>query len=163
MFKKRIFSFGMIGILLLSIISCPNSIDNSEEDPIKFYWISGHGDGFSVSEKGIYTQYDNAVKDVSFSGEIVKKSGEVFIDSEGYIVIKITDSGTWGKTVGKFHVIRWKELTDNNCKQASASKFVGTNDPANDFEAVRDTIELAETELTESNGYFGYYGDYERR
>ncbi len=163
MFKKRIFSFGMIGILLLSIISCPNLPTSSIEGSLSGYWSSAYGDGFSISDLNVYTQYDNSAKDVSFAGDIVKKSDENLIDSEGYIVIKITDSGTWGKTLGKYHIIRWKELNDNFCKQASASKFVGTDDPANDFEAVRDTIELAETELTESNGYFGYYGDYERR
>lgn len=163
MFKKSVVYYGIFGILILFIISCPNLPTNNVEDELKSYWISAYGDGFSVSESNVYTQYDNSAKDVSFAGNIVKNNGEIFVDVEGYIVIKITNSGTWGKTVGKYHIIRWKELTGVFCKQASASKFVGTNDPANDLEAVRDTIELAETELTESNGYFGYYGDYERQ
>ncbi|HOF01827.1 MAG TPA: hypothetical protein PK385_10675 [Spirochaetota bacterium] len=163
MFKRRIFSFGVFAALLLSIVSCPNLPTSSAEASLSGYWISAFGDGFSISDSNVYTQYDNAAKDVSFAGDIVKKSDENLVDSEGYIVIEITNAGTWGKTVGKFHVIRWKELTDNKCKQACAAKFVGTNDPANDTEAVRETIELAETELTESDGYFGHYGDYERR
>lgn len=120
------------------------------------YWKSSYGDGFEITNgtPKMFYQYDDASKTVSFAGEIVNSSS---LSAEtGFATIKITNGGTWKKTVGEFIVIRWKNLAVNVCSQSTAGKLTGGKSTC-------ATQAEAETEFTEDNSYFGYYGEYEKQ
>ncbi|HPO49490.1 MAG TPA: hypothetical protein PLO89_04110 [Spirochaetota bacterium] len=123
--------------------------------PLVGYWKSSQGDGFEVTNATpkIFYQYDDANKGVSFAGEIVNSSS---LSSEtGFLTIKITDKGTWVKTVGEFLVVRWKNLSGNISKCSTPYKAGGKSTCATQTEA--------EAEFTEANGYYSYYGEYTKQ
>lgn len=155
---KRIFRVILAVSLLagsLSLTGCDTlfSNDSSSGDPaLSGYWESTY-DGFEIDGSN-FLQYDDAAKAVSFAGTI---QGNPNLDKKaGSFTIKITDTGSWGKTVGAYYIIMWKNLTDDGVSQSSANN--------GDFTDVKNngmsTAALAEKEYTIENGYFGYFGDY---
>ncbi|MDR2898326.1 MAG: hypothetical protein LBU99_05865 [Spirochaetaceae bacterium] len=123
---------------------------------LKGYWKSDYGDGFEITDT-TYTQYDSAAKDVSFAGTIVNKPN--LYGNSGYIIIQITDSGSWEKKEGCYYVIRWKSLSERGVQQGSASSADWTAD----INKGLPTPTEAEAEYTEEKGYFGYYGTYAKQ
>ena len=123
------------------------------------YWISIYGDGFELSgntDDGFcYTQYDDPDRNVSFAG-IVGNSPD-FDAPTGYIIILVTNGGSWGKTAGTCVAVHWKDLSGSLVAAASAYK---TGSPYNDG---MPTIAGAMAEYTVENGYYGYYGEYEKQ
>jgi hypothetical protein len=119
------------------------------------YWESVFGDGFEIITAGtdMLYQYDDADKTVSFAGEIVNDPD--FSASTGYITVKITDAGTWMKTVDEYYVIHWQNLSGDVVEESCAYKDGG--------ESTMPTQETAETEFTVENGYFDFHGEYERQ
>lgn len=114
------------------------------------YWKSSFGDGFEIINESYppsFHQYDDAAKKVSFAGEIVNSAVE---GKTGFLTIKITESGSWGKTKGKFLVARWKDLDPDSMIEATAFK---TNSEKNECETATE----AETEQTIDNGYFDFF------
>ena len=117
------------------------------------YWKSGYGDGFQISGTS-YTQYDDAARSVSFAGTIVNAPD--LTASAGELTVRITNAGTWTKTVGKFYVVRWKALTAGGVQQSAASGWPNpTPEPATQADA--------ESVFTVANGYFTMYGEYARQ
>ncbi len=156
---NRLLKKGLI-VLVLALLTAVsfNGCDlmGSSDPSIAGYWKSAYGDGFEIKyESGTwnYYQYDDAAKTISFAGTIASSSA--FTDASNYITIEITDTGTWGKTVGEFLCIHYKELSSNTVKQSTPYK-----DPGSSTEA---SAAAAEAEFTVANGYFGYYGDYTRQ
>lgn len=140
----------------LSLSGCGNlfSSDSSSDDSsLSGYWKSSYGDGFEIDGSDFF-QYDDEAKTVSFAGTI---EGNPNLDTEsGSFTIKITNTGSWGKTVDAYYVIMWKNLTDDGVSQSSAHNGDYTDAKNNGM----STAALAEAEYTLENGYFGYFGDY---
>jgi hypothetical protein len=154
--ERKMAKFYFMFLILFFFAGCstnPSNEDFQKKPELNGYWKSSYGDGFEISNSS-YNQYDDASKALSFSGDIVKNSGLVSV--EGYLVIRITNPGSWGKTTGKYYIIRWKNFSGNKIMQSSAYKSGGYNDGL-------DTIESAESEYTEANGYFTIYPDYEKQ
>ncbi len=98
--------------------------------------------------------YQNVAEDrtvtVQYAGTI---EGDILENAEhGYIILKITDGGQYGKTVGRHYANHWKGLTTNSIQLSSAYK--------SDGETETDSLEEAISTFTVDNGYFGFYGDY---
>jgi len=125
------------------------------------YWASSYGDGFEIkSESGdfMYYQYDDLAKTVSFAGEIV---GEMdYYAESSYITILITETGTWAKDVDEYYRVHYKSLAGDDTVQQSSAYNTGSDADVNDGVP---TQEGAETEFTIGNGYFTYYGTYEKQ
>ena len=123
------------------------------------YWKSTFGDGFELSgntEDGfLFTQYDNAARDISFAGTVVNNPD--FDASTGYIILRITNGGTWTKTEGYYYAVHWKNLSGSLV--AAASAYNGTSTYNNGML----TIAGALAEYTVANGYYGYHGEYEQQ
>jgi hypothetical protein len=144
---------------LQSFTSC-DLMGTKSEDSLVGYWKSGFGDGFEIkwdaSSGGyIFKQYDDVSKTISFAGVIVNNPD--LKASTGYIVLQVTDGGTWGKTVGYYYVVHWKEFAGDTVKQAAAYKVGGTQNDG------MPTALEASQEYTVDKGYFGYYGAYQRQ
>ena len=149
----------LIVILAFTLIGCPEAFQEDEEVEeeektysLKGYWKSAFGDGFEITSTTFY-QYDDATKTVSFAGDIANNPN--FEASEGYITILITDTGTWGKTVGEYYRVHWEDFSKNNIKESSAWKAGGAS--------TMPTQAGAETEYTVANGYFAIHADYTRQ
>lgn len=139
---------------ILSITGCAQPTDDPESTPsLEGYWKSSYGDGFEISGTS-YKQYDDSTKSVSFAGTIVNNPDRNAASDS--LTIRITDSGSWGKTVDRYYVIKWKTLAGKGISQSAANNGIFTDVKNNGME----TQALAEAEYTEGNGYFGYYGDY---
>lgn len=161
---KKIYGiFGLMALLLFSMVTmvgCPDpntgtTTTTVAEKGLVGYWKSSFGDGFEIVDgnKIVYYQYDDASKAKSFAGEIVNSSS---LSSEsGFITIKITETGSWGKTVNEYLVIRWKNFATNVCKQATPYKASGKSTCTTQTEA--------ESEFTEANGYYGLFGEYTKQ
>ena len=157
--------FGQILLVLLlvtasagiaTLTSC-DLLGVKSGDNIAGYWKSSFGDGFELygSAPNLkFKQYDDASKTVSFAGDIVNSPS--LTASSGYLILKITDGGTWGKTVGAYYAVHWKEFTGDTVKQAAAYKGGGSNNGM-------PTAEAAAAEYTVENGYYTIYGDYQRK
>ena len=160
---KKIISFLCLAVIFAfsftSFIGCQGEVATTTTStitaPLIGYWKSSWGDGFEITNATpkIYSQYDDANKTVSFAGEIVNSSS--FSSETGFATLKITNKGSWGKTVGEFLVIRWKNLAVNICKGSTPFKTGGKSTCATQSEA--------ETEFTEPNGYYGMYGEYTKQ
>ncbi len=117
------------------------------------YWKASYGDGFEISGTS-FSQYDNGTKTKSFAGTIV---GNPDMDAaSGFLTIKITEAGTWMKTVDSYLVIGWKNLSGSGVAESTPYK-AGANSSGLATQA------LAESEYTEANGYFAMYADYLRQ
>jgi hypothetical protein len=153
--KKKLFTLSLsVFILLIFLIGCQEPVEKKEDKEtskanLTGYWKSSYGDGFEITGT-IFTQYDDASKTVSFAGTIVNNPD--LTNSSNYITIKITNGGTWGKTLGNYYVIHYKDFAATTVKESCAYKSGGQSDNA--------TQTGAETEFTIANGYFAYYGDY---
>jgi hypothetical protein len=161
-FVSKYFSTLLIaGTLALSLLvsGCSFSPDESSPSPaatetvntdtakLTGYWKSSYGDGFAINGTS-FTQYDNAAKDVSFAGTVVNVRN--LSATSGYLTILVTDTGTWGKTVGYYYVMAWANLSATGIDEATAYKVGGAVN-----NGIQDRI-AAENEYTIGNGYFGY-------
>lgn len=149
----------LIFALVFILIGCPEAFQEDKEKDsesktytLKGYWKSSYGDGFEITSSTFY-QYDDASKSISFTGDIVNHTN--FNSESGYITILITNSGTWGKTLGEYYRAHWKNFSKNNVKESCAYKSGG--------ESTMSTQAGAESEFTVANGYYALYGDYERQ
>jgi hypothetical protein len=152
--RKKFFSFGVACAIALALFSACVLDESTEIGALTGYWKSSFGDGFEITGK-TFTQYDDADKNISFAGEIVNNP-DLQADS-GSITLKITESGSWGKTVGCYLVVKWRGLSSIGVEQAAASKY------PDDLAPGRPTQKEAEETYTEDNGYFGYFGAYQKQ
>jgi hypothetical protein len=136
---------GCFVFLLLIFTQCP-IIEPAVENTLTGYWKSGtsYADGFEITTFNKFYQYDNADKSISFAGDIVDNS--LLSNESGFITIKITDSGTWMKTVNEYLVVRWKNMAGNYCKECTPYKSGGAS--------TMPTILKAEEEFTIENEYY---------
>ena len=129
---------------------------SSADGALTGYWTSVYGDGFELSGNTLagfrYVQYDDADRNVSFAGTVVNNPD--FDASTGYIIILVTDPGSWAKTEGSYYAVHWKNLSGSLVASASAFKYGGT------YNNGMTTIDGALAEYTVENGYYGYYGEY---
>jgi len=155
-FKRTLLAAAAAAVLL-----CGCDLASSSGDAVSLAgrWISAYGDGFEISGSDssgyLYTQYDDSSRNVSFAGSIVNDPD--LYDTSGYIIIKITDSGTWVKQTGYYLSIHWKSLSDVGVALSSAYK---TGSQYNNGIATETEAAL---EYTVENGYFGYYGEYQKQ
>ena len=140
-----------------SFLGCDLAGSKSDDSLLGYWKSSYYGDGFELyyeNDQLKYKQYDDATKTVSFAGIVVNNPD--LTASKGYIIIQITDTGTWEKTVGNYYAVHWKDFTGDTVKQAAAYKADGQNNGV-------PTPEEAATEYTVTNGYYQIYGDYQRQ
>lgn len=132
---------------------------SSADGALTGYWKSTFGDGFDLSGNTLegfrYVQYDDADRNVSFAGIVANRPN--FDASTGYIIVLVTEPGSWGKTAGSYYAIHWKNLSGSLV--AAASAYNGTSTYNNGM----PTIAGALAEYTVKNGYYGYYGEYEKQ
>jgi len=121
---------------------------------LKGYWKSSFGDGFEITGDALpqtFFQYDDASKTISFAGYIVGNENDSI--ENGFITILISSSGSWGKTLGTYYVVRWRNFNlTSSISESSAYKSGGLDSAP--------TKQKAENEYTSANGYFAYFGDY---
>ena len=168
---KKIISFLGLAVILAfsftSFIGCQGEVATTTTstttttivpiDSLVGYWKSSWGDGFEITNATpkIYSQYDDATKTVSFAGEILNNFSFNKSGDNGFLTIKITNAGSWTKTVNQYFIISWKNLAVNICKGSTPFKTGGKSTCATQSEA--------ETEFTEANGYYGMYGEYTKQ
>ena len=132
---------------------------SSTDGALTGYWKSTFGDGFDLSGNTLegfrYVQYDDADRNVSFAGTVVNNPD--YFATSGYLVILISDPGTFDITKGAYHVVHWKNLSGSLV--AAASAYNGTST----YNKGMPTIAGALAEYTVANGYYGYYGEYEKQ
>jgi hypothetical protein len=132
---------------------------SSADGALTSYWKSTSGDGFDLSGNTLegfrYVQYDDADRNVSFAGIVANRPN--FDASTGYIIVLVTEPGSWGKTAGSYYAIHWKNLSGSLVAAASAYKVGGAHNNG------MPTIAGALAEYTVKNGYYGYYGEYEKQ
>jgi hypothetical protein len=143
-------------VVLFLLGSCAPVTQDAPATPANLtgYWKSTYGDGFEVSGTS-FRQYNDAAKVVSFAGDIVNAPN--MSQANGFLTVKITDSGSFGMTKEKFVVVRWKLLSSKGVLESTPYKN------ASSFNSGADSTALAESEFTDANGYFGYYGEYARQ
>lgn len=140
-----------------SFISCDLEGSDSSSDSLVGYWKSSWGDGFELYYENLqlkFKQYDDAEKNLSFAGNVVNKPD--LTAESGYLIIQITDGGSWGKTERYYYAVHWKSFLGDTLKGAAAYKDEGENSGL-------PTAEEATEEYTVENGYYTFYGDYERQ
>ena len=132
---------------------------SSADGALTGYWKSTFGDGFDLSGNTLegfrYVQYDDADRNVSFAGIVANRPN--FDASTGYIIVLVTEPGSWGKTAGSYYAIHWKNLSGSLVAAASAYKVGGAHNNG------METLAEALAEYTVENGYYGYYGEYEKQ
>lgn len=132
---------------------------SSADGALTGYWKSTFGDGFDLSGNTLegfrYVQYDDADRNVSFAGIVANRPN--FDASTGYIIVLVTEPGSWGKTAGSYYAIHWKNLSGSLVTAASAYKVGGAHNNG------METLAEALAEYTVKNGYYGYYGEYEKQ
>jgi|GEM_PF-3134882 len=128
------------------------------------YWKSTYGDGFKIDATTfppMFYSYKNEDKDVAFWGEVVSIVDYSATDCYLTLQLKGNDSiaagdPTWGNddmTVDSYTVIRMKNIAGRTCKEASSPYKFGEA-------RVRGTQADAESEYTDTNGYYDYLADY---
>jgi hypothetical protein len=165
--KERImarkFGFLFLGVCLvmntLGFFGCKSESEDGQVSSLVGSWKSEAGDGLDISETTFSYKSSDPTWGMDYSGEIV---GAVLADKSllnaqwGYLTFKVTASGEWGPTVGKYFVIHWKELTPTTVMESGAYKADGQN-------SGMDTAAAAASEYTAENGYFGVFGAYSRQ
>lgn len=155
-FTKTLWLVIAVSFLLVTqgLTSC--DLDSGADGgTIEGTWVSSYGD-YYVIDRTTLTLNDPSYG-VQYAGTIVGElasNPSLFSAEHGYIVIKITDGGTYNKTVDNYYVNHWKELTSGSIRLAGAYKDGVTADTA--------TLAEAEAEFTIDNGYFGIYGAYQK-
>jgi hypothetical protein len=146
-----------LGVGVQSFTSCELE-GSSSSDSLLGYWKSSYGDGFELyyeSNQLRLKQYDDAEKNLSFAGNVV--NNQALTAGSGYLIIRITDGGSWVKTEGYYYAVHWKDFTGDTVKGAAAFIYGG------DKNAGLPTAEEAAAEYTVENRYYIFYGDYERQ
>ena len=132
---------------------------SSADGALTGYWKSTSGDGFELSGNTLegfrYVQYDDADRNVSFAGIVANRPN--FDASNGYIIVLVTEPGSWGKTAGSYYAIHWKNLSGSLVAAASAYKVGGAHNNG------METLAEALAEYTVENGYYGLHGEYEQQ
>jgi hypothetical protein len=146
-----------LGVGVQSFTSCELE-GSSSSDSLLGYWKSSiYGDGFELyyeSNQLKLKQYDDAEKNLSFAGNVVNNPD--LTAGSGYLIIRITDGGSWVKTEGYYYAVHWKDFTGDTVKGAAAYKEGGKNEGVS-------TSKEAAAEYTVGNGYYAFYGEYERQ
>jgi hypothetical protein len=110
-------------------------------------------DGFVIDNAGTtFTYYDAASTSIGYAGDIVAVIPENTTD--GRIFIKITNAGSWGKTVDSYYGIAYKNLSSSSVSQSSAYKSGSSYN--NGISSLAEAI----TEYADGSEYFGTYGNY---
>ncbi len=150
----------LCGVFASLVLVAGCALADDSPSALTGYWKSGYGDGFSLyrTESGTlsFAQYDDAQKNVSFSGTVVNDPD--LWGEKGALTVKIVDGGTWLKTVDEYVVVRWQSLGEDTVEQAVAY----STDSGADNDGLPTAAE-AEAEYTVANGYFGYFGEYGRQ
>jgi hypothetical protein len=146
--------------LMSGLAGCDLLGSSNDSVDVADYWQSPeYGDGFEItleSATWMFYQYTDDAKTVAFAGEIV---GDPDYDADAaYLTMKITKSGQYGKAVGEYYRVHYKELGKDSVKEAAAYN-------TNSADSVNDgvpTLSEAQSEYTVDNGYFALYGTYKR-
>jgi hypothetical protein len=113
-----------------------------------------YDDGIGLSATHFY-QYDDGALGISYSGDIVMHIPE---DGEtGRIIIRITDGGSWGKTVGSYYAIAYRAYRYSETMKVTT---IQTSSATGTESSGVPTMAHAVVEYTADNSYFGIYGDY---
>ncbi len=143
----------------LVLLSGCDLATSSTEGALTGYWKSTFGDGFELSGDTLegfrYVQYNDADRNIAFAGSVVNNPD--FNNSTGYIIILITGPVAWDITEGSYYAVHWKNLSGSVVASASAFKYGGAHNNG------METLAEALAEYTVENGYYGYYGEYEKQ
>jgi len=124
-------------------------------------WVDGYKITYSSETGKAYIEYlgdySGSSTDMNFKGEIQDNSSKL-TKNEGYIIFKVIQKGNSSYLeVGKYSAVHWKDFTGDTVKMSNAYKMDG--DKNNGV----PTADVAATEYTVANGYYTYYGDYQRQ
>ena len=153
-----------IAFFCLMSCSVPLNLSENKEAKLTGSWttttvtIPEFKDGFEIKQEGddlMFYYYNNAEKSIGYAGRIVNNPD--LSEKSGYIIIQITNSGTWYKTMDYYYTLHWKDFTGDNVKQSSA--YNGGKPENNNGMA---TEHAARKEYTVDNGYFASHGIYAR-
>jgi fibronectin type 3 domain-containing protein len=117
-------------------------------------------DGFVIDNGATtFTYYDTSTGAVGFAGNIAGIIAED--NTNGRIILKITDGGTWEKTVNYYYAVIYRNLSAYAVTEGGASKYGDYMDPINNgLPTLREAItEYAYSEAADS-GYFAYPAQY---
>ena len=154
MFKRTSVLFFTAAFLITLVLSgCTTEI--TAGDTLIGYWKSSYGDGFELKSGTpvMYYHYNDASKSVSFAGEVVHSPS--LKSADGYLTVRITDSGSWNKTVGEYLVISWKNFNGSEVSESTPYKAGGAS--------TLGSVSAARDEQTIDNGYFSFYSDCTRQ
>jgi hypothetical protein len=118
-------------------------------------------DGIGITETHFY-QYDDGALGVSYGGDIVKHIPIGDDGTAGTLIIKITETGSWTKTVGNYYTVAYQNygyaaaMGVIRIRTSSATILDGTKNGG------LPTIAEAVSEYTANNGYFVNYGNYRK-
>ena len=105
---------------------------SSADGALTGYWKSTFGDGFELSGNTLegfrYVQYNDADRSVSFAGTVVNNPD--YFATSGYLVILISDPGTFKITKGAYYVVHWKTFPAPSLQQPARTKPKATTTTA---------------------------------
>lgn len=153
-----------LSLLLLPLLllgACANPIIDDSASLEGYFKSTGYGDGFEVTATTFtyYSEPENngtrVVGDYGYSGTI--ENSPDLTEPSGILILKITSSGKWGPTVGKYYAVSWKNLSKKGVSEAGAYKN------GSSYNSGIDTLAQAIGEYTVAGGYFGIYAEYLRQ
>lgn len=155
--------------LLVTVTACDDESGSEQlSGLVTGEWVSDYSDGFyfDTLNKMFYKGYDSNRDGVIDWNTESDTTGTIedhsdYDEASGYLVIKVVlDSySTYG--VGTYTVVRWKECDGSSVKESIAAKYTSSFLP--DGPQSYDTVEGAVENLTEENGYFSFYGLYNKK
>ncbi len=147
----RISRLAALGFVTLALALALTGCEEPASASLLGTWKSPYGDSLEVStERFVYGFGD----EITFAGT-VENEPDFWADS-GYIVVKVTEAGSYGPSVGSYYAVRWESLSARGVREASAYK------DGSPYNSGMPTKEEAEAEYTKERGYFGMFGEYER-
>lgn len=163
----------LIGILLVGLLQSFTACDllgiKSDDSlygtwkAVGTQWVDGYKITFNSETGKAYIEYlgdySGSSTDMNFKGEIQDNSSKL-TKNEGYIIFKVIQKGNspyLELEVGNYSAVHWKDFTGDTVKMATAYKVGGNKNNG------MPTAAEAAQEYTVANGYYTYYGDYQRQ
>ncbi|HBD94169.1 MAG: hypothetical protein A2015_14025 [Spirochaetes bacterium GWF1_31_7] len=157
---KRFFVLSALLISLFFIISCDvATVDTVPETKptdtvLTGYWKSSFGDGFEITGS-TFISYADSEKTITYKGDIIKVLKESA--TAGAYVMKIFESTEiYAPKNGTYYVVRWKDYALKTVNEAAPYK------EGAEYNGL-STQSQAESEYTIANGYYGFFGAYEKQ
>lgn len=147
----RISRMSALGLVTLALTLALTGCAEPASASLLGTWMSPYGDSLTVTtERFVYGFGD----EITFAGTI-ENAPDFWADS-GYIIVQVTEAGSYGPAVDSYYAVRWESLSSRGVREASAYKEGSL------YNSGMPTKAEAEAEYTKERGYFGMFGEYER-